>query len=156
MPEVGRNLFSLGEPPKVVNPKSNPHHSEKRLQWGKFRKGAFSNILSSQSRLAINTWSHHPKEMSLQHYGPSSHQVTPAEMLAGNAARFIRERSDNDSAHRVEIVTNSTLSQHRRLVLYTKASLTDIAHQAHEVEWVVEYACATTNVQTYSFGGGGN
>ena len=50
----------------------------------------------------------------------------------------------------VEIATDSTLSQLRRLGLYTEVFLTDIAHQTDEAESVVEYAYAATNVQMYS------
>ena len=90
--------------------------------------------------------------LSLQHHGPSRHQVTPATMRAGNATQSIKERNDNDCIHLVEIATDSTLSQLRRLGLYTVAFLTDITHQADEAESVVEYACAATNVQMYSTG----
>ena len=88
--------------------------------------------------------------LSLQHHGPSRHQVTPATMRAGNAAQSIKERNDNDCIYLVEIATDGTLSQLRKLGLYTEAFLTDIAHQTDEVESVVEYACAATNVQMYS------
>ena len=71
---------------------------------------------------------------------------------AGNAARSLRERSTNDSAHLAEIATDSTLSELRRLGLYTKALLPDVVHQTNKAESVVEYACATTNVQKYSVG----
>ena len=64
----------------------------------------------------------------------------------------MRERNDNDCCHVVEITTDSTLSQLRRLELYIEAFLTDIAHQTDEAESVVEYACAATNVQMYSVG----
>ena len=59
----------------------------------------------------------------------------------------MRERSDNDCTHLVQIATDSTLSQLWRLGLYTKAFLTDIGYQTDEAESVVEYACATNNVQ---------
>ena len=52
----------------------------------------------------------------------------------------------------MEIATDSTLSQLRRLGLYTEAFLTDIAHQTDEAESVVEYACAATNDQMFSVG----
>ena len=71
---------------------------------------------------------------------------------AGNAARSLRERRANDSAHLAEIATASTLSEHRRLGLYTKALLPDVVHQTNKAESVVECACATTNVQRYSVG----
>ena len=52
----------------------------------------------------------------------------------------------------MEIATNSTLSQLRRLALYTEAFLTDIAHQTDEAESVVEYVCVATDDQMYSVG----
>ena len=64
----------------------------------------------------------------------------------------MRERNDNDCSHLVDIATDSTLSQLRRLGLYIEPFLPDTAHQTDEVESVVEYACATTNVQMYSVG----
>ena len=73
-------------------------------------------------------------------------------MWAGNATQSIKERNDNDSIHLVEIATDSTLSQLRKLGLYTEAFLTDIAHQTDEAESVVGYACVATNLQMYSAG----
>ena len=90
--------------------------------------------------------------LPLQHHGPSRHQVTPAATRADNASQSIRERNDVDCTHLVEIATDSTLSELRRLGLYTKAVLTNIAHQADEAEPVVECACAATKVQMYSAG----
>ena len=92
------------------------------------------------------------RPLPLQHHGPSRHQVTPAATQAGNATQSIKERNDNDCTRLVEIATDSTLSQLRRLGLYTEAFLTDIAHQTDEAESVVEYACAATNDQMYSVG----
>ena len=89
---------------------------------------------------------------SLQQHGHSRHGVTPAVTRAGNAARSLRERSANDSAHLAEIATDSTLSELRRLGLYTKALLPDVVHQTNKAESVLEYACAMTNVQRYSVG----
>ena len=89
---------------------------------------------------------------SLQQHGQSRHGVTPAVTRAGNAARSLRERRANDSAHLAEITTDSTLSDLRRLGLYTKALFPDVVHQTNKAETVVEYACATTNVQRYSVG----
>ena len=89
---------------------------------------------------------------SLQQHEQSRHGVTPAVTRAGNAARSLRERSANDSAHLAEIATDSTLSELRRLGLYTKALLPNVVHQTNKAESVVEYACATTNVQRYSVG----
>ena len=62
----------------------------------------------------------------------------------------MRERIDHDCTHIVEIVTGSTLSQLRRLGLYTEAFLTDIAHHTDETESTMEYACAATNAQIFS------
>ena len=87
-----------------------------------------------------------------QHHEPSRRQVTPATMWVGDATQSIKERNDNDCIHLVEIATDSTLSQLRRLGLYTEAFLTDIAHQTDEAESVMEYGCATTDVQMYSAG----
>ena len=89
---------------------------------------------------------------SLQQHEESRHGVTPAVTRAGNAARSLREHRANDSAHLVEIATDSTLSELRRLGLYTKALLPGVVHQTNKAESVVEYACATTNVQRYSVG----
>ena len=92
------------------------------------------------------------RPLPLQHHGPSRHQVTPEATRAGNATQSIKERNDNDCTRLVEIATDSTLSQLRRLGLYTEAFLTDIAHQTDEADSVVEYACAATNDQMYSLG----
>ena len=89
---------------------------------------------------------------SLQQHGQSCHGVTPAVTRAGNAAHSLRERNANDSAHLAEIATDSTLSELRRLGLYTKALLPDVMRQTNKAESVVEYACATTNVQRNSVG----
>ena len=78
--------------------------------------------------------------------------MTPEATRAGNATHSIKERNDNDCICLVEIATDSTLSQLRRLELYTEAFFTDIAHQTDEEESVVEYACAATNDQMYSVG----
>ena len=90
------------------------------------------------------------RPLPLQHHGPSRHQVTPEATRAGNATQSIKERNDNDCTRLVENATDSTLSQLRRLGLYTEAFLTDIAHQTDGAESVVEYACAATNDQMYS------
>ena len=89
---------------------------------------------------------------SLQQHGQSRHGVTPAVTRAGNTARSLRERRANDSAHLAEIATDSTLSELRRLGLYTKALLPGVVHQTNKAESVVEHACATTNIQRYSVG----
>ena len=85
------------------------------------------------------------RPLPLQHHGPPCHQVTPEATRAGNATQSIKERNDTDCTRFVEIATDSTLSQLRRLGLYTEAFLTDIKHQTDEAESVVEYACAATN-----------
>ena len=87
---------------------------------------------------------------SLQEHGQSRHGGTPAVTRAGNAARSLRERRANDYVHIAEIATDSTLSELRRLGLYTKALLPDVVHQTNKPESVVEYACTTTNLQRYS------
>ena len=92
------------------------------------------------------------RPLPLQHHGPSRHQVTPAATRAGNATQSVEERNGSDCTRLVEIVTDSTLSQLRRLGLYTGAFRMDIAHQIDEAESVVEYACAATNDQMYSVG----
>ena len=89
---------------------------------------------------------------SLQQHGQSRHRVTPAVTPAGNAARSLRERRAKYSVHLAEIATDSTLSELRRLGLYTKALLSDVVHQPNKAESVVEYTCTTTNVQRYSVG----
>ena len=89
---------------------------------------------------------------SLQQHGLSRHGMTPVVTRAGNAARSLRERRANDSAHLAEITTDGTLSEVRRRGLYTKVLLPDVVHQTNKAESVVEYACATTNVQRYSVG----
>ena len=78
--------------------------------------------------------------------------MTPEATRAGNATKSIKERNDSDCTRLVEIATDSTLSQLRRLGLYTDAFLTDIAHQTDEAESFVEYACAAINDQMYSGG----
>ena len=60
--------------------------------------------------------------------------------------------TSSNSAHLAAIVTESTLSELRRLGLYTKVFLPDIVHQTHEEESVVEYAYVATSVQTRSAG----
>ena len=92
------------------------------------------------------------RALSLQHYGPSRPQVTPAAKRAGNVTQSIKNRNDKDCTRLVEIATDSTLSHLRRLGLYTEAFLMDIARQTDEAESVVEYASAVTNDHIYSVG----
>ena len=115
---------------------------------GRFRKVAFSKVLSSQRRLLVDPWRYH----SQGHRRFNNMDSCAMEPRAGNAARSLRERGANDSAHLTEIATDSTLSELRRLGLYTKALLPDVVHQTNKAESVVEYACATTDVQRYSVG----
>ena len=68
-PDIGRDFFSVeqdgalpGGESLAVNHGSNLHHLGKRLQIGEFRKVVPSNILSSQCRLAVNTWRHHSQD----------------------------------------------------------------------------------------------
>ena len=122
----------------------------KRLQRGRFRKVAFSNALSNQRRLLVDPWRHYLQDHRRSNNIDMRHGVTPVVTRAGNAARSLREHSANDSAHLAEIATDSTLSEIRRLELYTKALLPDVVQQTNKAESVVEYACATTNVQRYS------
>ena len=92
------------------------------------------------------------RPLPLQHHGPSRHQVTPEATRAGNATQSIKERNDNDCTRLVEIATDNTMSQLRRLGLYTEVFLTGIVHQTDEAKSVVEYTCAATNDQMYSVG----
>ena len=69
---------------------------------------------------------------SLQQHGQSRHGATPAVTRAGNAARSLRERRANDSAHLAEIATDGTLSELWQLGLYTKALLPDVVHQTNK------------------------
>ena len=93
------------------------------------------------------------RPLSLQHHrGPSRHQVTPEATRAGNATQSIKERNDKYCTRLAEIAIDSTLSQLRRLGLYTEAFLTDIANQTDEAESAVEYACAATNDHMYLVG----
>ena len=58
----------------------------------------------------------------------------------------------SDSAHLATIVTGPVLSELRRLRLYTKEALADIAHETYGVDSAVEYAYAATTVQSCSAG----
>ena len=90
--------------------------------------------------------------LPIHHHGQLRHHVTPTVKRVDNASRSSRESSSNDSAHLAEITPDITLSELQRLGLHTKVFLQDVAHQAHEMESIVEYVCATTNVQRYSAG----
>ena len=90
--------------------------------------------------------------LPIHHHGQLRHHVTPTVKRVYNASRSFRESCSNDSAHLAEIATDITLSELRRLGLYTEAFLQDVVHQAHEMESIVEYVCATTNIQRYSAG----
>ena len=91
----------------------------------------------------------------LQQRGHARFEVTPSVTRSGAAARSFAGRNTSDSsnsAHLGTIANESTLSELRRLGLYTKASLPDIAHQMYEQESTVEYAYAATNIQSRSAG----
>ena len=75
-------------------------------------------------------------------------------MRVGRTSRSLGKRSTTDSAHLVEIATDSMLSELWRPKIYTKTLLPDIEQQTQEAELVVEYLCAMANVQR--FGGDGN
>ena len=126
-----------------------------------------SNILSSQGHLVVNPWKHQSQPRSpggesmeappegtlpIHYHGQLHHHVTSTVKRADNAVHSFRDSSSNDSAHLAEIATDITLSELKGLGLYTKASLQDVTQQAHELESIVEYVCATTNVRKYSAG----
>ena len=93
---------------------------------------------------------------SLQQRGHSHDEAMPAVTRAGNAARSLRERSSNDSAHLADIATDSTLSELRRLRLYTKDLLPDVVHQTNKTELVVDGMYLCHDQHSKVFGGGGN
>ena len=82
-------------------------------------------------------------------------EATPAVTRTGTAAQsFVRRNAHNrsDSAHLAAIATGPTLSELRRLRLYTKETLPDIAHEAYGADSAVEYAYAVTTIQRCSVG----
>ena len=164
-PDVGRDFFSVKQDGALPGGESLARIPE----GGKPREQPASLGEASPARGVPQggVLEHHEQPMSpgcehveaplagplpLQHHGPSRHQVAPSATRAGNATQSMRERNDNDSSYLVEITTDSSLSQLRRLGLCIEPFLTDIAYQTDEAESVVEYACAATNVQMYSVG----
>ena len=74
---------------------------------------------------------------------------------AGTATQsFVRRNAHNrsDSAHPAAIATGPVLSELRRLRLYTKEALPDIAHETYRADSAVEYAYTTTTIQSCSAG----
>ena len=89
----------------------------------------------------------------LQQQGHSRLEATPAVTRAGTAAQsFVRRNAHNrsDSAHLAAIATGPALSELRRLRLYTKETLPDIAHETYGADSAVEYAYAATTIQSCS------
>ena len=164
-PDAGWNLFSVkqdgalsgGESLSGTSECGKPREQPESLgeaspAGGVPQDGALEHSEQPMSSGCEHVEAPFARPLPLQHHGPSRHQVTPEATRAGNAAQSIKERNDNDCTRLAEIATNSTLSQLRRLGLYTEAFLTDIAHQTDEAELVVEYACVATNDQMYSVG----
>ena len=164
-PDAGWDLFlvkqdgalsggeSLSETSECGKPREQPASlGEASPAGGALQDGALEYPEQPMSSGCEHVEAPFARPLALQHHGPSRHQVTPEATRAGNTTQSIKERNDNDCTHLVEIATDSTLSQLRRLGLYTEAFLTDIAHQTDEAESVVEYACAATNDQMYSVG----
>ena len=164
-PDAGWDLFSVKQDGALSGGKSLSGTSEcgkPREQpaslgeaspaGGALQDGALEHPEQPMSSSCEHVEAPFARPLPLQHHGPSRHQVTPEATRAGNATQSIKERNDNDCTRLVEIATDSTLSQLRRLGLYTEAFLTDIAHQTDGAESVVEYACAATNDQMYSVG----
>ena len=96
----------------------------------------------------MNPWRYHSQD----HRRSNNIGVRPAVTRAGDAARSLRARSANDSAHLAEIAIDNTLFELRRLRLHTKALLPDVVHETNKAESVVKYACSTTNFQSYLVG----
>ena len=164
-PDAGWNLFSvkqdgalsggesLSGTSECGKPREQPEsHGEASPAGGVPQDGALEHPEQPTSSGCEHVEAPFARPLPLQHHGPSRHQVTPAVTRAGNATQSIKERNGNDCTRLVEIATDSTLSQLRRLGLYTEAFLTDVAHQTDEAESVVEYACAATSDQMYSVG----
>ena len=164
-PDAGWNLFSvkqdgalsggesLSGTSECRKPREQPESlGEASPAGGVPQDGALEHPEQPMSSGCEHVEAPFARPLPLQHHGPSRHQVTPAATRAGDATQSIKERNGNDCTRLVEIATDSTLSQLRRLGLYTEAFLTDIAHQTDGAESVVEYACAATNDQMYSVG----
>ena len=58
----------------------------------------------------------------------------------------------SDSAHVAAIATGPALSELRGLRVYTKETMPDIAHETYGADSTVEYAYATTTIQSCSAG----
>ena len=141
-PDVGRDLFSVkqdgalsgGESLSRTSESGKPREQPASLGEASPAGGVPQDGVLEHSEQLMSPSCEHVEAppagpLPLQHHGPSRHQVTPATMRAGNATQSIKERNDIDCIHLVEIATDSTLSQLRKLGLYTEAFLTDIAHQ---------------------------
>ena len=164
-PDAGWDLLSVkqdgalsgGEPLSGTSECGKPREQPESLgeaspAGGVPRDGALEHPEQPMSSGCEHVEASLARPLPLQHHGPSRHQVTPEATRAGNATQSIKERNDSDCTRLVEIATDSTLSQLRRLGLYTEVFLMYVAHQTDEAELVVEYACAATNDQMYSVG----
>ena len=162
-PDVGRDFYSFeqdgalprGESLAGIPEGGKPREQPASLWEASSARGVpQSGVLEHPGQLMSPRCEHVEAPLAgplaLQHHGPSRHQVAPSATRAGNATQSMRERNDNDCTHFVKTATDRTLSQLRRLGLYIEALLTDDAHPTDEVESVVEYAWAATNVQMYS------
>ena len=89
----------------------------------------------------------------LLRYGHLRREVTPSVTRLGAAARAVARRNashSSQSGHLAMIATGHTLSELRRLDLYIKKFLPDIAHQTCDQESAGEY------VRHFSGGEGGS
>ena len=87
--------------------------------------------------------------LHLRQHGHVRRKVTPSVTHLGAAARAVARRNashSSQSGHLVMIATRHTLSELRRLDLYIKRFLPDIAHQTCEQESTGEYAYAATDI----------
>ena len=88
----------------------------------------------------------------LQH-GLVRREVTPSVTCVGAEARAVARRNasgSSQSGHLATIATGHTLSELRRLGLYIKRFLPDIAHQTCEQESAGEYIYATVDISKRS------
>ena len=131
-PDAGCNLFSvkqdgalsggesLSGTSECGKPREQPEsHGEASPAGGVPQDGALEHPEQPMSSGCEHVEAPFARPLPLQHHGPSRHQVTPETTQAGNATQSIKERNDNDCPRLVEIATDSTLSQLRRLGLYT-------------------------------------
>ena len=91
----------------------------------------------------------------LQQHGHVHREVTPSVTCLGAAARAVARRNASHSSrsgHLATIATGHTLSELRRLDLYIKRFLPDIAHQTCEQESAGKYAYAATDISKRSAG----